>query len=112
MIENQKLVRIFISESGKWKKEPLYMAVINLCRERGIKGATAIRGVAGYGLHNKLHTGRVLRLSGDLPLVVEIVDSEEKIEAILPVIDDMLDGGLITIENIQVFRQDREGNNA
>ena len=105
MLEKQKIVRVFISESGRWKGIPLFRAIIELCRNKGIKGATVIKGIEGYGLHNKLHTGSILRLSGDLPLIVEIVDSKENVENILPDVDKMMTGGLITMEDIEVFSQ-------
>lgn len=105
MLEKQKIVRVFISESSRWKGAPLFRAIIELCRNKGIKGATVIRGIEGYGLHNKLHTGSLLRLSGDLPLIVEIVDLKANVETILPDIDNMMEGGLITMEEIDVFSQ-------
>ena len=105
IIQRQKLLRIFISESDRWKDKPLYMAIIDLCREREIRGATVLRGVAGYGLHKVLHTGSLLRLSGDLPLVVEIVDSEDKIKALLPSLEEAVGDGLVTMETIEVVRK-------
>jgi hypothetical protein len=103
-IEKRKLFRIFIGESDRYKDKPLHIAIIELCRERDIAGATVLRGVAGYGHHNILHTDRVLRLSGDLPLIVEIVDSEENLMKILPLLREMAADGLITMENIEVVK--------
>lgn len=102
--ENGQLLRIFIGESDKWEGRPLYEAIILKARERGIAGATMLRGLMGYGAASRIHTAKILRLSEDLPIVVEIVDSAEKIEAFLPVIDEMVQEGLVTLENIRVIQ--------
>jgi len=101
--KKHKIVRVFITESDRCKGQPLYLAIIDLCRENEVKGATVLRGVAGYGLHNVLHLDKVLRLAGDLPLIVEIVDTEEKVLRLIPLIEDLLKGGLITMEDIDVI---------
>jgi uncharacterized protein len=96
------LLRIFIGESDRWQHRPLYEAVVLKAREMHLAGATVLRGVMGYGKSSRLHTSKILRLSIDLPLVVEIVDSEERINAFLPALDEMMSGGLITLERAQV----------
>jgi PII-like signaling protein len=97
------LMRIHLGERDKWKGRPLYEAIVTLLRERQYAGATVFRGIMGFGPTARLHTDKVLRLSVDLPLVIECVDSEEKINAILPELDEMLDGGLITLERAKVI---------
>ncbi len=102
------LMRIFIGESdrcpeGPYKGKHLYEALLHLFRERGFAGATVLRGIAGFGASAKVHTDRILRLSLDLPIVVEVVDTEEKIQAVLPELDDMIGGGLITLERAHVI---------
>src|SRR5689334_21945805 len=96
--ENGQLLRIFIGESDRWHGKPLYEALILKARETGLAGATMVRGLMGYGATSRIHTAKLLRLSEDLPLVVEIVDSEEKINAFLPVIDEMVQEGMVTLE--------------
>src|SRR5207237_7336398 len=90
--ENGKLLRIFIGESDKWQHQPLYEAIVLKARELGLAGATVLRGPMGFGAHSRLHTAKILRLSMDLPLVIEIVDSEEKINSFLPPLDEMVCG--------------------
>lgn len=102
--ENGQLLRIFIGESDKWQGKPLYEAIILKAREMGIAGATMLRGMMGYGAASRIHTAKILRLSEDLPIVVEIVDSAEKIDAILPIIEEMVQEGLVTLENIRVIQ--------
>lgn len=102
------LMRIFIGESdrcgiGTHKGKPLYEALLATFRERGFAGATVLRGIAGYGASAKVHTDRILRLSFDLPIVVEVVDTEERIQAIMPDLDRMIGGGLITLERAHVI---------
>ncbi|HEY3862956.1 MAG TPA: DUF190 domain-containing protein [Verrucomicrobiae bacterium] len=97
------LLRIFLGESDRWEHKPLYEAITLKAREMHIAGATVLRGPMGYGKSSRLHTAKILRLSLDLPLVIEIVDSEEKINAFLPVIDKMLKGGLVTLEKVRVI---------
>lgn len=97
------LVRIFVGESDRWDGAPLYEAIVQCAREKGLAGATVVRGIEGYGAHNLIHTARILRLSEDLPIVVEIVDSREKIEAFLPELDSMISEGLVTLEPVQII---------
>lgn len=99
---NGKLLRIFIGESDRHEGAPLYEWIVRKARETGLAGATVLRGLEGYGASSRLHTAKVLRLSSDLPVVIEIVDSEEKIEAFLPLIDDAITEGLATLERIDV----------
>ena len=98
------LMRIFIGESDRWHHQPLYEAVVELFRREGFAGATVLKGVAGFGAASVLHTDRLLCLSQDLPLVIEVVDTEKKIEKILPRLDEMLQGGMITLEKARVIR--------
>ena len=97
-----KLLRIFIGESDKRGGQPLYEWIVRKARENGLAGATVLRGLEGYGAHSRLHTAKILRLSSDLPIVVEIVDSEEKIEAFLPLIDETVSEGMVTVERVAV----------
>jgi uncharacterized protein len=102
------LMRIFLGESdrcgdGPHAGKPLYEAILLVLRERGFAGATVLRGIAGFGATARIHTDRVLRLSTDLPVVVEVVEREEEIQAVLPVLDSMIDGGLITLERARVI---------
>ena len=99
--ENGKLLRIFIGESDRWHHRPLYEAIVLKARELGLAGATVLRGPMGFGANSHLHTAKILRLSVDLPLVIEIVDSEEKIQGFLPVLDGMMEGGMVTLENVK-----------
>lgn len=97
------LMRIFIGESDKYRSKPLYEALLEKFREKGLAGATVLRGVAGFGASSVVHTEKVLRLSLDLPLIIEIVETEEAIQAILPDLDKMIGGGLITLERARVI---------
>jgi PII-like signaling protein len=97
------LLRIFIGESDRWERKPLHEAIVLKARESHIAGATVIRGSMGFGKTSRLHTSKILRLSGDLPLIIEIVDSEEKIEGFLPVLEGMMGGGLVTLEKVRVL---------
>ena len=99
-----KLVRIFIGESDRWHGRPLYQAIVQRVREEGLAGATVVRGIEGFGANSHLHTSRILRLSEDLPVVIEIVESEEKINEFLPVLDGMMGSGLVTLEKVQVLQ--------
>lgn len=98
------LLRIFTGESEKYGHKPLYEAVVMKAREMHIAGATVLRGPLGYGHSSRIHTAKILRLSEDLPVVIEIVDTEEKIEAFLPTLDGMISGGLVTLEKVQVLQ--------
>ena len=97
------LLRIFIGESDRWEHKPLYEAIVLKARELHLAGATVLRGPMGFGKSSRLHTTKILRLSADLPLVVEIVDSEENIQSFLPVLDKMMGGGLLTLEKVKVM---------
>jgi hypothetical protein len=104
------LLRIFLGESDRWHHQPLYEALVLKARELHLAGATVLRGPMGFGKSSRMHTAKILRLSMDLPLVIEIVDAEEKINAFLPVLDEMLKGGLVTLEKARVidYRADVE----
>jgi PII-like signaling protein len=97
------LLRIFIGESDRWEHKPLYEAIVLKARERHLAGATVLRGPMGFGRASRLHTAKILRLSMDLPLIIEIVDSEENINAFLPELDQMISGGLVTLEKVKVL---------
>src|SRR3989338_3583866 len=97
-----KLLRIFIGESDKWHGKPLYQSIVELAKERRMAGATAIKGFMGFGCKSHMHTTKLLRLSEDLPVIIEIVDSEEKINRFLPSLDSMVQEGLITLESVNV----------
>jgi hypothetical protein len=97
------LMRIHIGESDKWEGKPLYQAMIELFRREGFSGVTVLRGVGGYGSASRYHTDKILRLSQDLPIVIEVVEYTERIEAILPRLDEMIGGGLITLEKVHVI---------
>jgi len=101
--EEAELLRIFIGESDRFEGRPLYEAIVEEARRRSLGGATVFRGLMGYGAHSRVHTAKVLRLSEDLPIVIEIVDSSEKIEAFLPDLDRMMDEGLVTVERAKVL---------
>jgi len=97
------LLRIFIGESDRWENGPLYEAIVLKARELHLGGATVLRGPMGFGKTSRLHTAKILNLSTDLPLVIEIVDSEDKINAFLPELDKMISGGLVTLEKVKVL---------
>lgn len=97
------LLRVFLGESDRYKHGPLYEAIVLKARERHLAGATVLRGPMGYGKSSLIHTAKILRLSMDLPLVIEIVDVEEKIQEFLPVLDEMMHGGLVTLEKVRVI---------
>ena len=98
------LLRIFIGEDDKLQGKPLYEAIVLKAREMHLAGATVLRGPMGFGASSRLHTTKILRLSEDLPLLIEIVDSEDKIDGFLPVLDGMMSSGLITLEKVQVLQ--------
>ncbi|MBI5375452.1 MAG: DUF190 domain-containing protein [Candidatus Schekmanbacteria bacterium] len=100
--EEGHLLRIFIGESDKHDGIPLYEWIVKKAREFGLAGATVLRGLEGFGAHSRVHTAKILRLSTDLPIVVEIVDTKDKIENFLPVIDDAIPEGLATLEKVQI----------
>jgi hypothetical protein len=97
------LLRIFVGESDTWHGKPLYQAIVRRLRAEGIAGATVIRAIEGYGAKSHLHTARILRLSEDLPLVVEVVDTDEHIRRVLPLLDEMVVDGLVTLEHVEVI---------
>lgn len=97
------LMRVFIGESDKFHGRPLYEALVDLFRQKGLAGATVLRGVAGYGASSTIHTDKVLRLSLDLPIIIELVETQEAIDAVLPELDAMIGGGLITLERAKVI---------
>jgi PII-like signaling protein len=101
--EDALLLRIFIGESDRYRHRPLYEAIVLKARELRMAGATVLRGPMGYGASSRLHTAKIIQLSMDLPLVVEIVDTEEKINGFLPVLDEMMNGGLVTLEKARVI---------
>ena len=101
--EKALLLRIYIGESDRFDHHPLYEAIVLKAREQGLAGATVLRGPMGYGHSSQLHTAKVLRLSEDLPMIVEIIDCEEKIAAFLPILDDMVEGGLVSLEEVRVL---------
>ncbi len=100
--EEAVLLRVFIGESDRWEHQPLYEAIVLKAREAHLAGATVLRGPMGFGKSSRLHTAKILRLSMDLPLVIEIVDGEDKIKAFLPQLDGMMGGGLVTWERVRV----------
>jgi uncharacterized protein len=101
--EEAELLRIFIGESDRYEGKPLYEAIVEEARRQNLGGATVFRGLLGYGAHSRMHTAKLLRLSEDLPVVVEIVDATEKIQAFLPDLDLMMDEGLVTVERAKVL---------
>jgi len=107
-----ELLRIFIGEADKYEGKPLYEVITSLARRKGMAGATVIRGLMGFGAHSRMHTAKILRLSEDLPVIIEIVDEPEKIEALLPELDKMIREGLVSPEKISViaYRSDSAGN--
>jgi PII-like signaling protein len=98
-----QLVRIFIGEADRWHGRPLFEAIVEEARRRGLAGATAWKGFLGYGANSRIHTAKILRLSEDLPIVIEIVDAPEKVAEFLPVLDDMVTEGLVTVERAEVI---------
>lgn len=102
-------MRIFLGESDHWERRPLYAALLELFRAKGLAGATVLRGVAGFGPDSIIHQASLLRLSADLPLIIEVVDTEERLQEVLPDVDRMMNGGLITMEKVRVVHYDRGG---
>ncbi|MBW2452169.1 MAG: DUF190 domain-containing protein [Deltaproteobacteria bacterium] len=102
--EELTLMRIFISENDRFGGKPLYQALVELFHEQGFSGATVLKGAMGYGPHGEIHSDHLLRLSSDLPVVVEVVESQARMETVLPELERMLDGGLVTLENVRVIR--------
>lgn len=106
------LVRIYIGESDQWHGQPLYQAIVQLLRERGLAGATVLRGIEGFGAKQHLHTTRILSLSSDLPVLIEVVDQEDRLRAVLPELDAMVGDGLITLEKVEVIAYRANGADA
>lgn len=104
IIDTAKAVRIYVGDSDTWQGRPMHLAIIELARREGLAGATAIKGFEGFGRHSCLHTANILRLSEDLPVIIELVDSEERIRGFLPHLDGMVREGLITIEDVEVVK--------
>ena len=104
LAEDAVLLRVFIGEADTHQGRPLYESIVLKARELHLAGATVLRGPMGFGHSSRLHSAKILRLSEDLPLVIEIVDNQEKIDTLLPVIDSMMESGLITTEKVKVFR--------
>jgi PII-like signaling protein len=101
--EDALLLRIYLGESDRWQHQPLYEAIVRKARELHLAGATVLRGPMGFGAASRIHTAKILRLSIDLPLVIEIVDVEEKVRTLLPLLDEMMGGGLVTMEKVKVL---------
>src|SRR6266852_3379719 len=100
----QVMVRIFFGESDRWRHQPLETALLERLRKEGFAGATVFRGVAGFGANSVIHTTHLLELSADLPVVIEVVDTDEHVQRLLPVLDEMLDDGLVTMEKVRIVR--------
>jgi len=106
--EDAVLLRIYLGESDRWQHQPLYEAIVLKARELHLAGATVLRGPMGFGAASRIHTAKILRLSMDLPIVIEIVDTDDKVQELLPFLDEMMGGGLVTLEKIKVIHY-REG---
>ena len=104
-----KLLRVFVGESDTWHGRPLYEAIVHLLRDRGLAGATVIRGIEGFGAKQHLHTTRILSLSTDLPVLIEVVDQEDRLRAVLPDLEAMVSDGLITLERVEVIAYRAQG---
>lgn len=113
-LEDARLLRLFIGESDTYDGKPLYQALVEKLREHGLAGATALRGIEGFGKSSRLHAAHILRLSEDLPIVIECVDSAERIESVLPMLDRMMGEGLVTIEKVEVriYRAGEDSSNS
>ena len=98
-----KLLRIFVGEADRWQGKPLYEAIVVEARQRGLAGATVLKGFMGFGAHSRIHTAKLLELSQDLPIIIEIVDTAERIEAFIPDLEKMVGDGLITLERAEVL---------
>jgi len=105
------LLRVFLGEDDRWEGKPLHVAIVERARAQGLAGATVLRGLLGFGASSRIHATHVLRLSDDLPLVVEIVDREDKVRAFLPALDEMVRDGMVTLERVEVlfYRTGRTG---
>ena len=105
--ENATLLRVYVGEKDRFEHGPLYEAIVLRAREHGLAGATVMRGLLGFGASSLLHTAKILRLSDDLPIVIEIVDADDRIEGFLSVLDEMMPSGLATIETVQIVRYEK-----
>ena len=105
----QVLVRVFMGEADQWHHQPLHVALLERLRREGFSGATVTRAIAGFGAHSLVHTANILRLSQDLPVILEVVDTEEQIEKLRPILDEMVDEGLVTMEKVHVLRYKHRG---
>jgi PII-like signaling protein len=103
------LLRIFVGESDHWQGKPLHLALVEAARQQGLAGATVLRGIGGYGANSVIHTSRLLEFSSDLPILVEVVDAEDKVNAFLPTVDEMVGEGMATLERVRVlfYRHER-----
>lgn len=99
-----KLVRIYVGDTDQWHGKPLYSAIVERAHQQGLAGATVTRGLEGYGATSRIHTARILRLSEDLPVVIDIVDREDRIAGFLPLLDEMVTEGLVTVQDVHVLR--------
>lgn len=97
-------VTIYIGEADRWHHQPLHTAIVEMLRREGCAGATVVKGIEGFGKNSRIHTAAILRLSEDLPIVVTFIDTAERVEAVLPAIDEMVGAGLVTVEDVQVRR--------
>lgn len=103
-LREAQLLRVYVGEADHHHGRPLHEAIVHAAREHGLAGATVLRGVLGYGAHSRIHSEKLLRLNEDLPVVVEIIDAPERIDAFLPVLAGMMRGGLVTVESVRVWR--------
>jgi len=99
-----QLLRIYIGESDQWEGKPLYMAIVERVKKEGLAGCTVIRGIEGFGASSRIHTARILRLSEDLPILIEIADQSDRIQKIIPTLDQMVDEGLMTLEKVNIIK--------
>jgi len=104
-----KLIRIYVGESDRWHGKALYDAIVERARTEGLAGATVTRGIEGFGANSRVHTASILRLSEDLPIKIEIVDASERIDRFLPVLDEMVSEGLITVEDCEIIKYAHSG---
>lgn len=104
LVGENLLLRIYIAEGDRYSNRPLYEALVEMLRKEGFAGATVLRGICGFGAHSVFHSQKLLDLSADLPMIIEAVESEEKIQAVMPRIDEMMSGGMITMEKVKVIR--------
>lgn len=99
-----KMVQVFIGESDQWHGQSLYEAIVHRCKQEGMAGVTVTRGIEGFGANSRIHTTHILRLSEDLPIKIEIVDTEERVERFLPILDEMVKEGLVTVQEVHVVK--------